>query len=389
MSNATLGRSHGLYDNPKSKILVQILNELLNELYIPITLETPFDLTPSLLLAILESIIRERLPIPKSTRDARDLPSKVQMMKIFLGVLEGDVLGEDIGLSDIDPRRLATGEWDEVVFVGEVLCWLGKIRHIIPDIDITRPAQKFIKGEGSLASLKQSNWYSEDSFDRELRRRARSPSTHSTVTTRNSMNTTLSMMRSAPAAGSDTTVLSVAPEESFSLSDLDLFENTSKIGQFRTSTPPPTSPPTRTRTPRCIHEVEDPSFVHDCLAALDLTCNESQAPEDTVHLYRYEPTPLPRSAAHSVRHTGWIEPVDDDEEVRSFEAMRQPTRTLPPTSDAVGTSSAKTPPIVRVPNRIYTKHNSPTQYTLALLNERAKLLEELANIKATSSWAGK
>ena len=35
--------------------------------------------------------------------------AKIQAMKIFLGVLETDVVNEDIGLSDIDPRRLAAG----------------------------------------------------------------------------------------------------------------------------------------------------------------------------------------------------------------------------------------------------------------------------------------
>ena len=115
---ANLASSHAAHD------LVAYLNELDQKLGIPIALESPCELTPSLLLAILESLTRQRLPIPQAIRAARDREAKVQAMKIFLGVLESDVLGEDVGLSAVDPRRLAAGEWDEVVFVGEVLCWL-------------------------------------------------------------------------------------------------------------------------------------------------------------------------------------------------------------------------------------------------------------------------
>ena len=52
-------------------------------------------------------------------------------MKVFLGVLEDDVFQADIGLSEIDPRRLVAGQWEEVVFVGGTLCWLGHPREQI------------------------------------------------------------------------------------------------------------------------------------------------------------------------------------------------------------------------------------------------------------------
>jgi hypothetical protein len=106
--------------------LTKDLNYLLAYLALPITVNTPYDLTPSLLLAILESILRDRLPISVTTRESRTSAAKVEAMKVFLGVLEDDVLQTDIGLSEIDPRRLAAGLWDEVVFVGETLCWLGR-----------------------------------------------------------------------------------------------------------------------------------------------------------------------------------------------------------------------------------------------------------------------
>lgn len=112
-------------------LLVDQLNDLLQILNInlSIPIESPMDLTPSLLIAILESLLGSRLPFDGSTvtspqGKAEDM-KKVQDMKIFLGVLEHDILGMDVGLSDVDPRRLAKGEWDEVVYVAEILCWIG------------------------------------------------------------------------------------------------------------------------------------------------------------------------------------------------------------------------------------------------------------------------
>lgn len=68
--------------------LVADLNALLDALSLSsarLVLEAVQDLTPSLILAILESMLRARLPIPQATRDARDKSSKVDAMKIFLG----------------------------------------------------------------------------------------------------------------------------------------------------------------------------------------------------------------------------------------------------------------------------------------------------------------
>lgn len=112
-------------------LLVDQLNDLLQILNInlSIPIESPMDLTPSLLIAILESILGTRLPFDGSTvtspQGKTEDMKKVQDMKIFLGVLEHDILGMDVGLSDVDPRRLAKGEWDEVVYVAEILCWIG------------------------------------------------------------------------------------------------------------------------------------------------------------------------------------------------------------------------------------------------------------------------
>ncbi|PFH50399.1 hypothetical protein AMATHDRAFT_61098 [Amanita thiersii Skay4041] len=126
--------------------LVSQLNELLHSLRInlSIPIESPTDLTPSLLIAILQSLIGVRIPLhdfavlpspssPTSSKmDTREL-ERIQTVKIFLGVLEHDVLRTDVGLSDIDPRRLARGDWDEVVSVAEVLCWVGKKVGLVRD----------------------------------------------------------------------------------------------------------------------------------------------------------------------------------------------------------------------------------------------------------------
>ncbi|PBK59735.1 hypothetical protein ARMSODRAFT_772329 [Armillaria solidipes] len=53
-------------------------------------------------------------------------------MKIFLGVLETDILkNSDIGLSGVDPRKLAAGEYAEVSLVAEALCWVGQQAGLI------------------------------------------------------------------------------------------------------------------------------------------------------------------------------------------------------------------------------------------------------------------
>jgi hypothetical protein len=72
--------------------LVVSLNKLIVGLGLPFELETPLDLTPSFLLAILESLLESRLPIAQAVRESRDQASKVAAMKIFLGVLEHDVI---------------------------------------------------------------------------------------------------------------------------------------------------------------------------------------------------------------------------------------------------------------------------------------------------------
>ncbi len=108
---------------PTDVLTIQ-LNTLLQTIGLPFVLQSPTDLTPSLLLAILESILHVRIPFERGEH--------IQTIKVFLGILETDVLKTDVGLSRIDPRLLAIGSRDEVVYVAEVLCWVGQELGLLP-----------------------------------------------------------------------------------------------------------------------------------------------------------------------------------------------------------------------------------------------------------------
>jgi hypothetical protein len=95
------------------------LNTLLESLGITIRLDSLHDVTPSLLVATLESLLRERLPLSAAARECRTRRGRLEAMKVLLGVLEDDVLKQDMG--DIDPRRLAEGGDNEIRLIGEAL----------------------------------------------------------------------------------------------------------------------------------------------------------------------------------------------------------------------------------------------------------------------------
>lgn len=96
---------------------------------------SPTDLTPGLLIDILASLLPSLSYVPLPVDD------DVQAMKVFLGVLETDVLRSgdsdcDISVCYVDPRRLAKGGRDECEYVGKVLVWLGRQLGLdLPDED--------------------------------------------------------------------------------------------------------------------------------------------------------------------------------------------------------------------------------------------------------------
>ena len=81
---------------PTGYSLTSTLNQLLANLHLHFVLETPADLTPSMLLGILECILQSRLPIPPAIRESRSDSAKVEAMKVFLGVLETDIIQTDV-----------------------------------------------------------------------------------------------------------------------------------------------------------------------------------------------------------------------------------------------------------------------------------------------------
>ena len=288
-----------------SSPLTDNLNDLLDRLRLPFVLDTPLDLTPSLLLAILESLLQSRLPVSSSIRESRSDAAKIQAMKIFLGVLETDVVNEDIGLSDIDPRRLAAGEWEEVIFIAKLLCWLGKQTGLLPS-----------KHNSSVGLPRGLSSTADESA--ESRGSITSPSTRSTTT--NSINSTLSF--DSEYRESDTTLQSMHS----GVTEIQL------LGDERLSNR--TDP---RHLPRCIHEIEDPSFLaqtddQDLLRAEHESL--SRDTDDIVDTYYdcsgeegpHTPFDLKDRPSSVVRHDGYIQEVDAGLELRTFEAHKMTKR---------------------------------------------------------------
>lgn len=100
----------------------QGINVLLRTLSIPITLASTQELTPTLLIAILESTLRQRLPLTPQARACTTRRGRLEAMKVFLGVLLDDLLVLDV---DVDPQRLADGMPEETTLVARLLYLLA------------------------------------------------------------------------------------------------------------------------------------------------------------------------------------------------------------------------------------------------------------------------
>ncbi|GJJ10660.1 hypothetical protein Clacol_004887 [Clathrus columnatus] len=306
--------------------LVDDINELLKLLCLPLVIESPFDLTPSLFLAILESILRNRLPISSEIRDSREMGAKISAMKILLGILEDDILENDIGLSDIDPRKLAAGDLDEVVFVGRVLCDLG--------------FEKFGLGR---------------------RRR------YSDLNEQSTQGTTTNLRPSSSQANtiSNTTTYSVYQESE--TAPTSIFDDHSSITNRL--------PTTQSSEPKCIHELDFSEFSLDEMMEMnddeeDIDLNQSACDcSIQSHVASIPEASSAGTSQPSIRYEGFIGRASELEEIREFESKNGQ---LPKSS---------TSPNNTTPMRNPTQHTFPAQYTLALLHERARLLEELARLK--------
>ncbi|KAH8114449.1 hypothetical protein DFH11DRAFT_218131 [Phellopilus nigrolimitatus] len=342
--------------------LVLTLNSLLTGLGIPIALKNPFDLTPSLILATFESMLRTRLPVSAETRKSATYPARVEAMKIFIGVLEDDVLGVDVGLEEIDPRRLAEGQHEEVVYVAEILCWLGK-------------KMNYISGDGlSVGNI---------ALPREAIRRSEnakpppSPSLHSTVST--SHDSSLLMHTTRSFDESQTTMSVHDESEDDALPNFD--DGSRTISRVRNVDDFPQSRMRRRQSP--LRHNSEADSVEDHIDDSFCHCPPDMSDCSTV---------IP-----PLRSTGHLEKIDFDSELKSYEAWKEETSLRSQSlTHNVGTikprlsgAHLRTPPRNKTETQsthgIVTRHTSPSQHTLALLNERARLLSELSKFKR---WQG-
>lgn len=272
--------------------LVDSLNLLLVALHLPLELESPQDLTPSLLIALLESLLRTRLPLPflrssllPTRSGSSENDNAVDAIKIFLGVLEHDVIRTDVGLSAVDPRTLARGGWDEVVFVGELLCWFAQSIGILDDGGVETPLP-------------------------ELSTRQRSPTVASTASgSGTSVHSSLSVHGIEKSMYTHSSADTSIP--SFLLGGSDSSVDDSAVMSTRTVTPPLA----RTPGPRCIHEID---ISLNAYRNEPEEFGEDEHVDDTSYCTCDARAPVP----FPVRRAGWISPVDVEREVESFETSR-------------------------------------------------------------------
>jgi hypothetical protein len=324
--------------------LVDQLNDMLSSLNLPLNLISPTDLTPSLLIAILESILAVRIPLVDRNKESkRSRASKIQNMKIFLGVLETDILKADVGLSDVDPRRLADGEWDEVFFIAELLCWIGRKMGFIQR---HKAAAQLNKPGPSNASTSTKI---HGAVPHQSPRMPLSPKTQldldaeslfqggSTVTgsLRRSEGTVSPFFKGS--SDSNTSLFS-GDHEGESEDEDGYSDGVSDI--LGGLSPLITSQPT---LPQCIHN--PPSPLDSLLMSVDLGSSPSHPPPDNpkgrasssslqpsyrahggnsdlADSFRIEHDHVGSSMRSPVRYSGFIEPVDEDFELESFQNSR-------------------------------------------------------------------
>ncbi|KDR84247.1 hypothetical protein GALMADRAFT_220034 [Galerina marginata CBS 339.88] len=358
--------------------LVDQLNTLLSSLNIPITLISPTDLTPSLLVAILESVLGNRIPLIDRNKDSKNSKaSKVQNMKIFLGVLELDVLKADVGLSNVDPRRLADGEWEEVMFVAEILCWMGRrvdFRRKSKNLDEELPVPvKQVDPKPHYPPPVRLSPKSQLDLDAESLFQTGSTTTGSTRQSR------LMFSPFMKDSGGDSVTTEDHQDELQSDDEHpdDVSDVLSALPPFKQQNLSP---------PKCIHEVPSPSLLFSGDFGLGSPSSSSQhhghsPPPSHTRSFCSDCDPttantLPiehdHSADHShtsVRYSGFIEHVDEESELASFESSR---------SMLLDKSSLRPKSQRSVKIEAVKEQYARTQQ---LLNQRARLLSQLAELK--------
>lgn len=336
--------------------LMSQLNALLDSLHIPIPLVSPTDLTPRLLIAILESLIGMRIPVIE--RQDNTQVSKVQNMKVFLGVLETDILQEDVGLSQLDPRRLANGEWEEVVVVARLLCWIGWRMELIPKDKARSPAKPSSRLNVHKTPERHPVTNSAASYLDPAKFPRSAPTAHPQ---RLSPKSQLELDAASVFQSRSTTW-----DTSSSHRDISPFTNhlldDESCTTFETDDYPLLQPPfqldtlhneetdstlssiqdilgslpqfpelDRHETPHCIHEVQAPSFLlsHDDILPSTPPRTSSPGanwcPEHSTDACTCDLSISPIQVP-PVRYGGYIEAVDEDTEIASFEFDRSMSR---------------------------------------------------------------
>ncbi|CAK5270122.1 unnamed protein product [Mycena citricolor] len=316
---------------PRSTLLPQ-LRDLLSALDMPFTLETHEELTPSLLIRLLEALLQTRLLLPADLRHAlyhgtdADGHATVQCMKIFLGVLQADVLQTDVGLSALDPRKLARGGQEETLFVARLLCWYARRLGIVG-------ARRTETPETGSVSVPPSSW-AETSV----------------------VETNVTDVTSFGEVDADEDAEDEEEEEEEEQREFDELAHL--------STPLQSSPP----HPRCIHDVSDMSL--RMLSDTDAHCihevpspSKSASPRRRTSTSTSTPSAIPSphrshsphppdandasptasyvspSSSPRVRYTGYIGLVDEDAEIAAFERERDAARARRLRTDASPTAA--------------------------------------------------
>ncbi|KAL5482677.1 hypothetical protein ACEPAI_9271 [Sanghuangporus weigelae] len=349
-------------------MLTRTLNSLLASLELPLVLQCPLELTPSDILVILESMLRMKLPISSETRKCKTHAARVEAMKIFIGVLEDDVLGVDVGLGDIDPRRLAEGRRKELLRVVETLCWLGK-------------RMNYISQDGlSVGNVARSSDCTLNDGGGGVVEEPGSPSMLSAMSTVQDSSLVTYSARSLD--DSQTTITThITSENAQDTLEEDAF---SLIGQL--------SPSHRGRRHRTYpeqvlsHEVDEDQDAEADILTLrkasrryDSGSDDSNA--DDPYCRCESDISEFSSAAPPIRTAGYLELVDLDEELRAYELRRKRSTKRTPRIHHRHPASFLSSNSPQSSSGIITRHTSPLQYNLALLDERARLLSELARLR--------
>ncbi|KAF9554517.1 hypothetical protein CPC08DRAFT_173507 [Agrocybe pediades] len=352
--------------------LVDQLNALLSALNIPITLLAPRELTPGLLIMILEQVMGQALPyFDKNKQTKNTTESKVNNMKLFLGVLETDILKVDVGLSHIDPLRLANGGREETSYIAELLCWMGKQWNLF------KPKAK-VKAKPKATGERKG-------------KKSTTPSERTAVfNPRLSPKSQLDLdAESLFQAGSSSSqpphhlfspFIKNTEEESITSLDSRNYSEThiddeddylDDMSNILDALPPFTKP---SSPPRCIHEIPSASLLmSEDIHESDLPTHSNMGHSNYGHSSNVSQSTILRDLSldrsrPAIRYTGYIEPADEEFELASFEHSR--SISLDNSYNQTTQRSVRLDDIQEQCAR-----------TRDLLEERARLLSQLAELK--------